>query len=414
MLKTLDILIGATTVLLLFSLGVTVLTQAIIGLVNTRGKHLKTGLSDLLQQLGVEDRGLARTISAAVLTHPLMGAGRLRKANVVHRDEFTKILLDLVADTGAKKLDHAAKDALEAMLAKNGVRDPDEARAMLDNIHSMALQIEAANPEISNSVRAGLAVVQGAASQYVARVHAWFDQTMDRVSERFTFSSHQIAAGVALLVVIAFQVDIVAVVNRLAIDDQARKVLVTQAISDSGLKAGDNQTGDQPDANPAPQPEPVPAANKPAAPQQTASAANRGPHLLAVTDPELPAPKRGDKDPAPPATVKLDTQAYYKLLSSAGLITPVWSNTKFNFEPQHLFGMALTVLLLTLGAPFWFNVLKNLVQLRSSLAQKDDEQRAQRQNPAPDSSDGQGAPPAATASAAAWLAGERGDLTAVG
>ena len=42
-------------------------------------------------------------------------------------------------------------------------------------------------------------------------------------------------------------------------------------------------------------------------------------------------------------------------------------------------GVLLTSLLLSLGAPFWYNALKKMLQLRSLLAARDDEQRAARQ-----------------------------------
>jgi hypothetical protein len=35
---------------------------------------------------------------------------------------------------------------------------------------------------------------------------------------------------------------------------------------------------------------------------------------------------------------------------------------------NHLFGLALSAGLLTLGAPFWFNLLKNLTNLRPAVA----------------------------------------------
>jgi len=35
---------------------------------------------------------------------------------------------------------------------------------------------------------------------------------------------------------------------------------------------------------------------------------------------------------------------------------------------SHLFGLLLTAGLLTLGAPFWFNLLKNLTSLRPAVA----------------------------------------------
>ena len=44
-----------------------------------------------------------------------------------------------------------------------------------------------------------------------------------------------------------------------------------------------------------------------------------------------------------------------------------WPAEKFWWF-NHLFGLALSVGLLTLGAPFWFNLLKNLMSLRPALA----------------------------------------------
>ena len=37
----------------------------------------------------------------------------------------------------------------------------------------------------------------------------------------------------------------------------------------------------------------------------------------------------------------------------------------------HFWGMVVSVLFLSLGAPFWFNVLKNVTSLRSVVAQKE-------------------------------------------
>ena len=42
-------------------------------------------------------------------------------------------------------------------------------------------------------------------------------------------------------------------------------------------------------------------------------------------------------------------------------------------------GVLLTSLLLSLGAPFWYSALKQMLQLRSVVAARDDEQRAARQ-----------------------------------
>ena len=65
MLKSVDVLIGLTVVLLALSMAVTVITQSITALLNSRGRHLRRGLTDLLQQL---DPALTGALSKIVAT----------------------------------------------------------------------------------------------------------------------------------------------------------------------------------------------------------------------------------------------------------------------------------------------------------------------------------------------------------
>ena len=87
-------------------------------------------------------------------------------------------------------------------------------------------------PPVAPYKRDALAVRHGVPSQFVSRVHSWLDQSIDRVSERFTQFTHAIVVGVSLAVVLFVQLDIVAVVERLSIDDQLRSSMVAQASKD--------------------------------------------------------------------------------------------------------------------------------------------------------------------------------------
>ena len=49
-------------------------------------------------------------------------------------------------------------------------------------------------------------------------------------------------------------------------------------------------------------------------------------------------------------------------------------------DARHLAGMIFTTLLLSLGAPFWYNALNQLLQLRPKIAQVDDLQRKARES----------------------------------
>jgi hypothetical protein len=348
MLKTLDILIGATTVVLLFSMAVTVITQALNNLFHRRGRHLKAGLADLLQQLGIPTRQCAEDIADHVVRHPMIADGKGNLGTVVKREEFVKLLLDFASGEGMSTLGDDSKKALLALIQRNGIADPLSA---LKNIRALELQLEASDPQLANNVRAAFAIVHGAGSDFVARINSWYDQTIDRVSQRFTNYTHLATVGIAAVVVLTVQLDIIAVMDRLSIDDQFRNAVVDVSSKQFAGNAGTAQNNPRP---------------------------------------------------------------YYDLLSQAGLVTlPTatgWiSQLK---ETRKIPGMVLSILLLSLGAPFWYSVLKDLLQLRSTLAQKDDAQRSQRQVGQVSAAIGGSGTTANTTPS--WLVGERGDLTAIG
>ena len=72
-------------------------------------------------------------------------------------------------------------------------------------------------------------------------------------------------------------------------------------------------------------------------------------------------------------------------------------------------GIILSAMLLSLGAPFWYNALKNLVRLRPLLAMKEEAEREERQT-----QQAKAETPAPTSSRSAGGEGERGDLSATG
>ncbi len=420
MLKSIDVLIGLTVVLLALSMAVTVITQSLTTLLNSRGRHLRRGLTDLLQQL---DPALTATWSKAVatrlLTHPLVSgsntpvssndgtawfagvatavrrlAGGPRLGNVIHREEFTKLLMGLAAGHGTTELATKAKAALSTALTNNGVSDPD---ATLKHIRALALQLERSSPELSNMTRQNVAILHAAESDLVAKINNWFDQTMDRTSQRFTASTRAITFGVAFVVAFGLQVDTPSLVNRLAADDQLRAAFVREAkaLQTDQVRAAEEQRQAA---------EKVKAAQKddPAADGATPGTAN-----AAGTPPESenPGAQPAPTDPEEIARkyrVFLATNGIVKLPSSAGW----WDG----FRTANYLGLLLTALLLSLGAPFWYSALGRLLQLRSVIAAKDDAQRTQRQS----NDSAQAGMSGLTRSPTSIVAGERGDPVALG
>jgi hypothetical protein len=74
-----------------------------------------------------------------------------------------------------------------------------------------------------------MAILHAAESDLVAKINNWFDQTMDRTSQRFTASTRVITFAGAFLVAFGLQVDTPALVNRFSADDALRLAFVQEA-----------------------------------------------------------------------------------------------------------------------------------------------------------------------------------------
>lgn len=330
MLKTLDILLGLSVVMLMVSLIVTVLTEAIVSLMQMRGRHLLEGMIGLLKQVDRDfPEHVVDAVATGILTHPLIRSKGCRFGAVIHREELTKLVLELAADEGPQRLKPEILAQLRDMLRRNGIADPE---ATLERVRAVALKLELAHPEIPTNLRYSTAFLQEANSRFLAKINGWFDQTIDRVSDRFTRATRIVTFCGSLLIALILQLDTAQLVNRLSEDSNLRGELVKQALKIDG--------------------------------QAIAPSPDRSSLVPALSDPDRARLK---------GLVQDDIIEFPASLRE-------WRGrwTLDNFIMK-LLGIVLTATLLSLGAPFWYSALKNLIRLRSLIAQKDDEQRETRQ-----------------------------------
>jgi len=444
MLKSLDVLLGLSVVMLIVSMAVTLVSQGILNLLASRGRNLRTGLADLLELLDARlSRAEAEAIAALTLMQRTIG-GRCRCrlpewlqffqfGEVIHREEFIKSLLDLAAcydvsikiefeqikarlanktfnvgqatealetklleyplffkrlgietllakikkeKAEAKKRQYqqlekiVAKqidllDKLRLVLQDNGIAD---AGNTLKNVRMLALQFEKSNPELAHDVRVTNALLQEASSQFLAKICLNFDHLIDRVSVRFIATTRVVSVISAALVAVALQLDTVNLINRLSMDEKMRSAFVELAPKLADEAQDKKQQPDQ-------------------------AAAKEGAQSQPTVDPEK-------------------EKFYLNFLSEQGLISLPndWESWRKHWRSMSLPGLVLSIFLLSLGGPFWYNALGKLLQLRSGLARKDEEQKNIRQTTQsvtdPQNPDN---PPAANP-----LQGERGDLKALG
>ncbi|MFN3324240.1 MAG: hypothetical protein ACK5AZ_12140 [Bryobacteraceae bacterium] len=341
MFKSLDIFVGLALIMLVMSMAVTLLTQALTGVLRSRARQLRQGLIDMLLQVDAAAfRPHAGEIATAVLSHPLVCGFRGSMGSVVHREELIRLLLELSTGNSPQPLGEKARTALQAVLQRKGVPDP---AAALANIDGLAMRLETVHPNWGASARQSAAILEEAAGDFVAKIFCWFDQTIDRVTQRFTSEVRVLTFLAALVFAFAIQLDTFGIVNRLSIDDAVRAELVSAAVRE-------------------------------VQPAQS---------LEELT------PQR---------------QELIRNLSARQILGVPRSLEEWRGHLATRFpGILVSAILLSLGAPFWFSTLKNLLRLRSVLASRDDEQRSERQQQT-----GAAPPPVAPSG------GEQGNLTALG
>jgi len=390
-LKYVDILIGLALVMLLVSTVVLAVTQSVLNAGFARARHLRRGLARLIVHLEPSlMRQHADYLAKLVLRHPLVGQQtildfvrdvqndreiaraakvqadpevlpRVSPGAVVQREELAYLLIELAAgegplmdpmDTGTTPKTVAdAQAALAKALQLSGVEDP---AATLRAIRQKVVENERAHPDQPAARWRADAIADCATTDFIGKLHASFDSTMARVTDGFTSESKLWVSGMALIVAMAMQLDAFQLIKRLAIDDSYRDGLVAAA-----QKLPDNAASDE-----------------------------RAKESLELLD-----------SPA------------IDLLPRIATATPPWGAVGPYLPDRNAVpGVLFSWVLLSLGAPFWFDLLKNLLKLRSLLAKKDDEDRTQRntaQPPVPPSN------PVTTGGQSAAL-GEAGDLAATG
>ena len=404
-LKYVDVLIGLSLVLVLVSTIVLAITQALLNVTFARARHLQRGLARLIAGVDPASVGTqADYVSRLLVRHPLIGrhtfltplrgawtrvttgkARRTRAAadgqgtvlpayspgSVVQREELAFLLIEFAAGEGPL-MDpanqgsppasiQAAHQAVASALRRTGIEDP---AATLRAIRMKAVENERANPTQPAHQWRSDAVADCAASDFIGRLHDSFDSTMARVTDTFGGESQLWVSVVALVVAIALQLDSFTLLKRLSVDDRFRASYVE--IAQTLTTEKDAVTG-------------------------TDRAAEQEKNAL-------------------DAQIKTARESYALLGSpSISLLPPERRLPNRNQWP----GVLLSWLLLSLGAPFWFDQLKNLLKLRSVLAKKDDEQREDRESKKA-AKPSAPAPAPSTETVVVEAVGEAGDLAATG
>jgi hypothetical protein len=326
MLERLDTLIAFATVMLGVSLLITIINQMISSLLGHRAAYLKDGLIDLLETLDPALKPNAEKIANDVLTHKLASDSifvrvakapqRWKLATTIRPEELAKLLTLVSADKSYAANIQAIMDQINPTAAR-------EAGMLAKTMNALA-------PNATASADQLLKELSDKTTKALGRLEAAFNSTIDRVQQRFTLQMRIWTIVFSLAFALVYRLDAFQIYTQLTNDPAMRASLSN--VSDDLMKKYMNVNGPSSGNN-----------------------ANEDSKKLA--------------------------QAYKDIqqdLSSARLFEAPEDWWKlWNINWRNLLRILATAGLLSLGAPFWYNTLKGLANLRSQLAQKQDSEEVQ-------------------------------------
>jgi hypothetical protein len=435
-LRYVDVLIGLAIVMVLLSPLVTAWTQFWMWVSRARPAFLRMAIARLI--LHIDGAAIqapdADAIARAVVMNPMVRSGN-SPATVIQREELTAILLQLADDAGGTAMaDAKLRQTLREALAANGISDPAKT---LSEIRTASQKLERDHPRTAAHLRAAEAFITAAQSDLVGKIHYWFDQTMDRITQRYAFYARIVTIIGAGVVAFAIPFDAVDLLKRLSTDSALRDSLVAQAAAqqaqinrlDDKDKTGQGESFDleaakakrdeieenltklrEPSLTIVPDhfiwqalPQARLTRNQLRQPYPPTFELALGDAVFAIrpawrSDPlaDLKAALDGSRAPLSTRIERIGHSDDLVIVSNKpGIIQLRWkpghaetnilnsaresAGWDWGLIGAALPGILISWTLLSMGAPFWYDALKGLLKLRPLLAAKDDEQRLERQ-----------------------------------
>ena len=400
MLKQLDTLIGFAVVMSVISLLITVVTQMVSSLLGLRGKNLADALEAMWHkldpQLNVQVANLSRKLADHVLTRPALSDSMLsmsarwpllwKRASAIRPRELLVSLEHLSGQTQApdgppQTLEQAAARLLKIL----NTPTPATTEAIS--------ALKASLPDLAaQQGQALIAHFNSATNIALGNLEQRFNSAQDRARQWFGMHTRIITVTASALAAFLLQLDAFQLIQRLSSDPDARARLVSGAAS-LNLQA-EQVLGEALSANPtlqsntlaqldakypglsdtlgAPPPSPTLSDLQPWLAARLANTAwsNRSETIISDFRSAAQAASRARLDELSRQFGEIEGR-----FSKSGIMLipnpyPSPASGTWSWPWPHLLGILASVALLSLGAPFWFNLLKSLANLRPALAQQ--------------------------------------------
>jgi hypothetical protein len=396
MLEQIDLAIGFAVVMLTLSLLVTVIVQAIAATLDLRGRNLVWRLTKLFHQIDPEFQGKAerdwneikstvgKKIAEAVARHPSIAHSWLGRATAVRLDELIKILID-VAKRPPQQISRQALDTLKAWTTEAA---PNPVALAAANV--ILGKAESTIPAHTTEIKRIIDQVVGNGGKLEVGIRDWFDTMMDRSTDAFAGYTKVITVVVAVLLAFGFHIDSGSIVHQISSSPEIRGKLTEAA--DQTLNKADQAMNDAkrgtialtafrekhkgepvelmlkdipPDLGTCLEAKRWLSAQAPKADADEFSGICQ--NQLAESLNQAHASIKDLRSGLEQTGLRILTSSFPEKLTYSGVRQFLSESYR---DSSQFPGVICTAILLSLGAPFWYNALRQLATLKPPIAQK--------------------------------------------
>ncbi len=317
-LETLDLIIGLVTVYLAFGIATTASVEAVSSVLKLRAKNLEAALGEMLSGSIAENEKLIEKVYKNPLVETL-SQGKNGRPSYIPKSIVSQVVESLVI---AKSTTESISNAIEKMPDKVYNVYPNRVKALFEEFDKRA---------------------NGDIEKFKDNLEEHFDRVMERSTGWYKRKVQLITLIISTVLVVGGNVDTIEIAKTLSTNPEARAQMVA-APTDLAQSGPPIQL---PDKNPS------------SALDDTGSSSEKNDDSLKTTY----------------QTVSDANQAYLSILEAlrtteTASVQIGWnvSNRPDNFLEwiSKFFGLLVSAFAVSLGAPFWFNVLQKLAQLRST------------------------------------------------
>lgn len=384
----LDVTIGLIFIFLLYSLLATIVSELIATVIGLRARNLKEAVNRMLNDEETKT-AWGRFVDTLKLTknpknkviddfynHPeikyLGSSGIFQNPSSFKAVSFSKTLLNVFFSN-----EPLTRELIDARLSEilRLAKAEEKATAKIEQVSGHKPDQKVLDPDTARYIQMLWTDSNGDVAKFKFQLETWFDRTMEQATEWYKRKIQVILLILGFLIAWVFNADTLVIVDRLSNDKDAREMLVDMATAylqdnktmvdtskirdkaelktyserlDSLLKIKNDLDADIAKANTILGLGSWPSDKVLVSYDRKSNARSLTPALDYSAIPNSVIERAG----ASPDTFEFTTAQKWRYF--------------FNLFPIHFFGFLVTAFAISLGAPFWFDMLNKIMKLRTS------------------------------------------------